>query len=397
MSSEHQEPKSNNTYVDGSTAMGQEHISTSTTDTEEAMFGGSQIQAAAMKALAVNAGVIEPCPIDVTLPKFAAQTAGSKVTKCINELAAQRFVEFMAGQNLKSIDMSDVTSPHVSDWLAADGAKYNLGIGTIRRYKQALGVMFETAFEMGLIPTNVVRHVKLPQQPKFSCRPPLTDPELVQTFLAGDEEWQDMTITGSVTGMHLPEVSLTVVGEIDFVTGFLRPLTRKTGQIEPQPLPGWLLERWEQKYQGLPPNTPLFPRAYKWTCVNVQMTSSRVASEFKQLLIRAGVRRPAEAAQGIKVAVGRKHSALTFGSLRHYFIEQLRNSNVSEAMARQFVGNKSEAVFPTYQCFGEKAAKAVVDQLHNPLKDLVNTVAKQRIPENPGLVKDPEKKAGQQN
>ncbi len=389
-------PNSQNIHVDVPTSDGPKRISTRTTNKEAAKLIGAKLHlfakenegkhvtkvtimdTAQMLARVVNTGVLEPTPIDEILPELAVQTAQSDGDKTMKKLIAGRFVEFMADKGLGKLDIWDVGAGHVSEWLAHDKAKYRWGKRSVRTYGQCLGVLFEAAFNFKLVPSNVVRLVKLPARPKRSNRRPFMDAELVDTYFAGDEEWKGMVLAGSASGMRIGDVSLLVVGDIDFETGFFRPLERKVNQIEPKPLPRWLLDHWKMKFEGLPANTPLFPRAYKWMWIKGKLTSSRVGQEFVELLYRARVREPGKV-RGVERVGANKYLPLTFGSLRHTYTTLLKISNVSEAVARNIVGHRSQAVSDIYTHIDENSAKNAVEQVHNPLKSLLSEVASEQI------------------
>jgi integrase len=389
-------PNSKNLHVDIPTAEGPKRISTHTTNKEAAKIIGGRLhlfakenegktvtkvavmEAAQMLAKVVNTGVLEPTPIDEILPALAVQTAQGDGDKTMKLMIAGRFVEFMSGKGLGKLDIWNVCAIHVSEWLDHDKVKYKWGKRSVRTYGQCLGVMFEAAFNFKLVPSNVVRSVKLPARPKRSARRPFTDDELVKTYFAGDEEWREMILAGSASGMRIGDVSLLVVGDIDFETGFFSPLARKVNQIEPKPVPHWLLVHWKQKFEGLPADTPLFPRAYKWMWIQGKLSSSRVSGQFVELLYRAGVRQPGKV-RGVERVGANKYLPLSFACLRHTYTTLLKVGNVSEAVARELVGHKSQAVSDSYTHIDKETAKAAVEGVHNPLKELLSKRADDQI------------------
>jgi integrase len=269
-------------------------------------------------------------------------------------------------------------SPDVSEWLIADRKKYELTDQSVRTYGQNLGVVFELALKFRWVTENPVRAVPLPKRYKFSSHRPFTDQELVDTYFAGDEEWQEMILCGSATGMRIGDVSLCVVGDIDFATGFLRPMARKVRLIEAKPVPTWLLNRWKKKFEGLPATTPLFPRAYQSMFIKardgsgkVRVNSTVVVAQFKELLVRAGHRVADEKVRGVERVGANKYLPLTFGCLRHTYTTLLKISCVSEAVARAIIGHRSQAISEIYTHIDEAAAKAAVEEVHNPLGDLL--------------------------
>jgi integrase len=385
MSSIVHHPQSKNLHLDIPTPDGPVRVSSRTTNKEAAKLIGAKLHlfakdnkgkkvtklkvmdAAEMLAKVVNTECMEPSPLDVVLPALVVQTAKSQTNETIKQLVVDRFIGFMKEKDLDKMDIWNVGPSHISEFLAQDRRAHGYGDWTARTYGHALGVLFEAAFKLRLAPQNVVRLVEVPKRPKYSPRRPFTDDELVAVYFAGDEEWKGMVVTGSATGMRIGDVALSVVGDFDSRTGFLRPMNRKADLIEAKPLPSWLVEHWKAKFQGRPPDEPLFPRAYKWMWINGRLASSRVAMEFKALLIRAGVRQPGKV-RGVERVGANKYLPLTFHCLRHTYTTLLKIACASEAMAREIVGHKSASVSQIYTHIDEKTTKAAVEDLPNPLR-----------------------------
>lgn len=397
-------PNSKKYHVDVPTQNGPKRISTRTSDPKAAKVIGATLEhfaaknkgkkvtkvtvmdAAKMLAKTVNTGQFEHSPIDIVLPKLAEQTGVSDHDKGMKELIVDRFLEFMKDKQLDKMDIWDLAdaAADVSEFMTHAAAKYHWGQRSKRTYGQSLGVVFQAAVDFKLMPENPMRSITLPPRPQRSPRRPFTDEELIKTFFAGDDEWKEMIVTGSATGMRIGDVALTVVSDIDFETGFVRPLVRKVNQFEPKPLPPWLLERWRPTYEGLPAETPLFKRAYNWMYMKekgsdkVNVTSSRVSAEFVELLYRAGVRKPGKV-RGVERVGANKFLPLSFACLRNTYTTLLKISCATEAEARHLVGHKSQIVSDTYTAFDEETAKNTVARLHNPFAKLLAKPADEQI------------------
>ena len=382
--------KSSNIHVDVQTAEGPKRISTRTPDRESAKIIGAALQkfvranegkkvtrvkvAEMAQALAkvVNTEQLESSPLKDILPVLTKQASLSDGDFRIKNMVTTRLIKFMEAQGLDTIDIWDVTSVQVGSFLSAETKARNWNDRSKRTYGQALGTVFEVALAYDLVPTNVVRNVKLPKRPKNSPHRPFTGEELVSTYFAGDQEWKEMLVCGSATGLRIGDESLLVVGDIDFETGFLRPWARKSDEFEPKPLPDWLLAEWKKRFEGKDPKEPLFPRAYGWMFIKGKVNSSRVSSEFVELLIRAGVRQRGKV-RGVERIGANKYLPLSFQCLRHTYTTILKISNVSEAVARELVGHKSIVISDTYTHIDETVLKNAANRAENPLRELLAT------------------------
>lgn len=305
-------------------------------------------QTADMLAKTVNTECLERHPIEITLPKLAEETAISGGNLKLKRLVVSRFITYMAEQRLQAIDMWDVCPAHISGFYKSIRDKYNIGDVSHRVYGHTLGGLFEKARLYKIVPENVARLVPLPKRPKGSPRRPFTKEELRATYQVADEEWRGMITVGACTGMRIGDVSTLVCGDIDFDTGFIRPLVKKVRQFEPKPIPDAYLKRFRERCADKAADAPLFPRAYGWVMSCKSGSTSRVSGEFVKLLIRAGVRKAGEKVRGVVRIGARKFLPLSFHCLRHTYTTLLKLVCASEAIARELTGHRSQLVSHIY-------------------------------------------------
>ena len=86
----------------------------------------------------------------------------------------------------------------------------------------------------------------------------------------------------------------------------------------------------------------------------------------RELLVDVGLAQPRPEkwqSQGIRRDAPRKHSEITFHSLRHSTTSFLKNAGVSEAIVRDIIGHESRAVSQHYTVIDEDAKRAAMDKL----------------------------------
>lgn len=295
-----------------------------------------------------NQPFIEAIPY---LNGLLSEHTGSKVYLRIKKHVIDILENVLSQANRSKVGMRDLCGDDIGKFKAH---LLSLGCGdmTVRIYMHALGSLFQTALNRGIVDENVVRQVSTPPRLANSPRRPFTDDELRKVFAVADEEWRGMMMVAIYTGLRLGDLSRLVFRDIDLLTRHLRAAVKKGKLFEPKPIPNPLLRYFKTLNWPSDLDQPLFPRAYKWATTGCR-SISRISGAFIALLIKAGLRTRGQRQGDQYRRGGEKFAPLSFHCLRHNFTTMMKKAKVSEAIARRIGGHRSVAVSDIYTHLGE--------------------------------------------
>ena len=250
---------------------------------------------------------------------------------------ADSFLNFLDTQRLSRLD--EITPSDITAYFS--GFAGRLAAGSVKKYRVIISSVFRHAINDGIISRNPVLHAKLPD---FCLAPPaerkaFTMDELATLCHAMPAPWPAVIrLTYLAGGLRLADVCLLRWNSIDLDSGEITILprkTRKTGKrllipITP-PLRSLLLD--------LPVTGDyVFPSLASAYQKNRSIPSGIFSSWVKKLGIAETTKQGA-----------RNFSSLSFHSIRHTVVTQLRSAGVvSPDVARSIVGHASEKVERSY-------------------------------------------------
>jgi integrase len=273
--------------------------------------------------------------------------------------AADEFVEFLGDQATRPIQ--HVTRSHVTAWRNASAAKASQR--TSNNKLKIVRIMFGAAVRDGLLTENPAAMVKT-LKAADSTRRPFTLPELQAILGVASPEWRGMTLCGLYLGQRLKDIASLTWANVDLENDLIKLVTSKTDRFQELPIAKPLRKYLEELKAGDEPNAPLFPSAYPF---GIKSGGTAVLSQqFHALLVSAGLaksRPPKHKAQGIGRDGARKHSAISFHSLRHTATSLLKAAGVSESVTRDIIGHESEQISRHYTHVDERATREAVAKL----------------------------------
>ncbi len=288
--------------------------------------------------------------------------------RAVKEQAFASFAASLTTHKRDQVDMLELVASDISQW-KKEMIKANLANRTIRGYLGLVRWGLNVAVKRGVAFNNVALLVDMPKREKHSNRRPFTRDELVRVLNGADPEWFDMILFGAATGLRLCDIALLVYRDLDLKTGFIRPAVRKSRMFEPKPIPPFLLEYLRKKTSPQDLDLPLHPRAYQ-AVLDYAGNPTKLCGEFKKLLIDVGVRDPK-----VKVRVGQKerlgaekYVPLTFHCLKHSYVTLLKALAVTEALARQLAGHRSQVISDIYTHLGEEIMSLAVEEFPDLLE-----------------------------
>ena len=250
--------------------------------------------------------------------------------KCI----CDSFIEFAHAHRIGR--MEEITPSDITAYLA--GFVGRLSPGSIRKYKVIIGSVFRSALNDALIQRNPCALAKLPD---VCLAPPMerkafTMDELRTLIAAMPDPWPAVIkFTYLAGGLRIGDVCLLRWDAVNLDAGEITILprkTRKTGKrllipITP-PLRSLLMDL---PYAG----EYVFPKLASDFLKNRALPSASFVEWVKKLGF----------AQDIRTASNRNFSQLSFHSIRHTVVTQLRSSGVvAPDVVRSIVGHTSEQV-----------------------------------------------------
>ena len=260
-------------------------------------------------------------------------------------------------------DISQVTTEQVTAW--RDALAGRLAAGSVNKHLKILRGAWAQAAREGLVTANpfaAVRTVKA-RRSFQSTRRAFTLDEMRRILVAADGEWRGIILFGLYTGQRLSDITSLAWNQIDPAAGVVRFVTAKTGAVLDIPLAAPLLDWIGKARVPKSPNAPVFP-------VADAATVSQNSKAFAKILVAAGLRKelPDHLAHKNGRNFRREASEVTFHCLRHTATSLLKNAGVSDVVAREIIGHKTEAISRAYTHIESKTMKRAIDALPDVTK-----------------------------
>ena len=261
-------------------------------------------------------------------------------------------------------DISLVTPAQASSW--RDGLAGRLAAHTVNKAIKALRGAWSQAAKEGLATSNPFKTVDLVKGRKTfeTTRRAFTLDELRRILDAASGEWRGIILFGLYTGQRLSDITGLAWNQIDTAEGVVRFVTGKTGAVLDLPLARPLLDWIGKAKVPKSPNAPVFPEADACTV-------SQNSKAFAKVLVAAGLRKelPSHTGTGKGRNAKREASEVTFHCLRHTATSLLKNAGVSDVVAMEIIGHKTEAVSRTYTHIESQTMKRAIEALPDVTKE----------------------------
>ena len=218
---------------------------------------------------------------------------------------------------------------------------------------KVLRAAFNAAVKAELIGTNPAKAVDKLKLQGESARRPFTTAELKRVLdAANGTEFYGLVLFGIYTGQRLSDLKNLTWRQLDTQANTVSFITAKTGRRLTLPLLKPLQECIATLTAGDNPDAPLFPKL-------AAADPATVSNAFyDNVLVEAGLamkrekKRPVDK-DGKKIAGKGRHAArkvapLTFHSIRHTFVSQLKAAGLADTMTMQIVGHASEDIHRQY-------------------------------------------------
>jgi integrase len=208
---------------------------------------------------------------------------------------------------------------------------------------KVLRAAFNAALKAELIGTNPAKLVDKLKEQGESLRRPFTDAELGRV-LDGCKgtELEGLTLFGAFTGQRLSDVKGLTWRQVDLQKGEVSFITSKTGRRLTLPLLKPVQDYLLTLKAGDNPDAPLFPTM-------AAADASTASNAFYDVLVDVGLataRTKKNTGKGRHAA--RAVAALTYHSLRHYFVSKLKSGGLSDTVSMAIVGHSTQTIHHQY-------------------------------------------------
>lgn len=304
----------------------------------------------------------EELPSDETGP-FLTQWLERKTSELTDSSASayqktvSLFLKHIGSRKNKPLDA--LTRAIVTDF--RDGLLKRVSPATARKQVVILRAAFNDAIREGRMRENPAEGVRVKKTSGSQQRQPFKPEELQQLLAEADQEWRAMILTGYYTGARLGDIAtLNWRDNIDLEAKEIRFNATKTGQG----MIAYIPEQLEEHLQKLPSydkGGAVFPEA---SATYARAGTSSLSNQFKQIMFRAGLAdKPTHQSKGDGRDAKRTVNALTFHSLRHNFVSNLKMSGSGDSVARELAGHSSAAVSRVYTHGNADVLRAAVNKL----------------------------------
>lgn len=212
-----------------------------------------------------------------------------------------------------------------------------LAPATMRVEMKTVGSVFNYARRLGLIVTNPVTAVELPERIKQVKRKTFTSAQVQMLVDAADAEWKTAILLGYYAGLRLLDCVTLTWEAVDFVGDKLIVETHKTGEALEIPLHPTLKTHLSEIAGDS--TGELCP---KLAAARVGGRSG-LSRKFLKLMETAGIGR-----DDVDTAGKNKLARLSFHALRTSFNSTLHNKGVDQELRRKLTGHKSDAMNDRY-------------------------------------------------
>lgn len=275
-----------------------------------------------------------------TLREFAAEWLRGKTrsrqdaTSVRYAASVNRFCEFM--RKKADLPIAAVT-PHDCQRFYDELAGKNLAPATIVVEMKTVSSVFNHARRLGLIATNPVTAVQLPERIKQVKRQTFTPAHVQMLLDVAAPEWKTAVLLGYYGGLRLGDAVTLPWSAVDFAGNKLVVETHKTGETLEIPMHP-TLEAHLSKLAGdetgaICPTLAAVPIGGR----------SGLSKQFLAVMRKAGIGNNA-----VETGGQRKLSRLSFHALRASFNSTLHNRGVDQELRRKLTGHKSDQINDRY-------------------------------------------------
>jgi integrase len=259
----------------------------------------------------------------------------------------------------KNKPLDTITRAIITDF--RDGLLKRVSPSTSRKQVVILRAAFNDAVREGRMRENPAEGVKVSKKSQGQQRQPFKPEELQQLLAAANQEWRAMILTGYCTGARLGDIAtLNWNDNIDLEAEEIRFNATKTGKGMILPLPDQL-QTYLVKLPSYDTGGAVFPEANE---VQRRAGTSSLSNQFKAIMHKAKL---AEEPTHKKTGEGRDSkrtvNALTFHSLRHNFVSNLKMSGSGDSVARELAGHSSAAVSRVYTHGNADVLRAAINKI----------------------------------
>ena len=268
---------------------------------------------------------------------------------------AKDFIAFLgakADRNMDALTHSDLVRYRTT--LAT-----KVSAGTINKNLKALRGAWTQAVKDGLITRNVFADIGLVRDSNAARRRPLTIDELHRLLEVADTAWRGVILAALYTGQRLHDIITLKWSQVDLAEGMISFHTQKTGSDLVLPIAPPLHAHLMEIAGKDDAKAYLFPDL-------ATLNGTTQSARFTALLEKAGIisLSKEEKQHTAKGTNGRRESkGVSFHSLRHTATSLLKNAGVSDVVAREIIGHKSEAVSRLYTHIEAGTLKAAVARM----------------------------------
>lgn len=270
--------------------------------------------------------------------------------------------DFVAALGTKAKQTLDAVTPEDIVRYRNDLAEKVSG-ATVNKNLKALRGAWTQAVKDGLIQRNVFAGVELVKTVNGRRRA-LTVDELRSLLAIADSEWRGIILAGLYTGQRLGDIVSLRWSAVDLSAGLIHFRTQKTGADLTLPIAAPLMEHLMTIAGHDDPKAYVFPE-------NAGLGQTTVSARFTAMLERVGIITLTDAEKRhLKQDKGqrRESKGVSFHSLRHTATSMLKNADVTDAVAREIIGHKSEAVSRLYTHIESGTLKAALDRMPDVTK-----------------------------
>ena len=198
--------------------------------------------------------------------------------------------------------------------------------------------LFNMGRRQGMNPNNPAEAIETPSGVRMT-REPFTIEEIKALLDVSDDTWKAMILLGSYAGLRLTDAASLTWRNVDFDKKKIVYLPRKTSRLaNATPLKPDMHPDIEKVLLRLPvesrsPDAPIFSSLVKIGTSG----KSGLSGRFLALLKKAGIDTMPTKRPG-----SRMFQAKTFHSLRHTFVSEMANNEVSLDVRKQLAGHHSD-------------------------------------------------------
>jgi len=265
------------------------------------------------------------------------------------------FLEFIGQRKDKPLDA--ITKAIVTNW--RDSLLKRVSPATARKQIVILRGAFNDAIREGRARENPALAVRV-KKVQGQRRMPFTSEQINSLLGAANQEWQGMILTACCTGVRLGDIASMDWENVNLQAMEIRFSATKTGQDMKAPIADQLHECL-CKLPSFDTGGPVFPEAAE---TYARAGTSSLSNRFRKIMHKAGLaENPTHHTSGDGRDAKRTVNKLSFHSLRHCFVSNLKMSGAGDSIAKELAGHSSDEISRVYTHSDPVALRAAVNKL----------------------------------